>query len=159
MKNCDGIRTLAPLYLSGEMEPKDRDAFEAHLASCPVCASKIAEDRKLDAALRSALDGFAPDTGRLERVVRRKVSMDRSRRHWARAGAIAAAAALLTAAAIAWQAWTRPPRWYADAALDHRKEVIEGQPRHWRYSPSELARLAEQNELHLAQATGMAIPG
>jgi anti-sigma factor RsiW len=159
MNNCDDIRVRAPLYLSGEMAAEDRDAFAAHLAKCSACAAKIAEDRNLDATLRSAFGGFAPDTSRVEQVLRRKISVDRRRRHQAWAGAMAAAAALLAGAAIAWAHWTRPPQWYADAALDHRREVTEGQPRRWRSSPEELARLASQNGLQLAQATAMAAAG
>ena len=158
MNNCDGIRMRAPLYLSGEMEVEDRDAFEAHLAKCPACSAKIAEDRNLDATLRSALGGCPPDTDRLEQSLRRQISVDRRRRHWARAGAIAALA-LLAATAIVWVRWTRTPQWYAEAALDHRKEVIEGQPRRWRSSPDELARLAAQNGLQLQQTTAMAAVG
>jgi anti-sigma factor RsiW len=159
MNNCDDIRMRAPLYLSGEMEVEDRDAFATHLAKCSACAAKIAEDRNLDATLRSVLGGFEPDTSRLEQAVRREISIDRRRLPWAWAGAIAATAALLAVAAIAWAHWTRPPQWYADAALDHRREVTEGQPRRWRSSPAELARLAEQNGLQLAQATAMAAAG
>ena len=159
MIDCDGIRTRAPLYLSGEMEANDRDAFAAHLARCPVCAAKLAEDRTLDAALRSALGGSVPDTARLEWAVRQKIAVDRRRRRWATAAALAATAALLTVTAIAWRSWTGPLRWYADAALDHRKEVVEGQPRRWRSSPPELTRLAEQYGLRLSQATAMATAG
>jgi anti-sigma factor RsiW len=159
MNNCDDIWMRAPLYLSGEMKGEDCDAFAAHLAKCSACAAKIAEDRNLDATLRSALGGFAPDSSRLEQALRRKISADRTRRHWAWAGAMAATAALVAVAAIAWAHWTRPPRWYAAAALDHRREVTQGQPRRWRSSPEELARLASQNGLQLAQTTAMAAAG
>jgi len=159
MSGCDGILMQAPLYLSGEMAASDRDAFAAHLARCPVCAAKLAEDRAIDAALRSALSDFAPDTGRLELTVRQKIALDRRRRRWAGVAVLAATAALLTVAVIGWRSWTRSPQWYADAALDHRKEVVEVQPRRWRSSPSELARLAEQYGLQFSQATGMAAAG
>jgi anti-sigma factor RsiW len=159
MNNCDGIRMEAPLYLSGEMEAEDRAAFAAHIAKCSACAARIAEDRNLDATLRSALGGFAPDTRRLEQAVRRKISGDRRRRYWAWTGAIAATAALLAAVTLAWAHWSRPSQWYADAARDHRTEVIEGQPRRWRSSPVELARLAGQNRLELAQVNAMAAAG
>jgi anti-sigma factor RsiW len=159
MINCDGVRMQAPLYLSGEMEADDWDAFVAHLARCPICAAKLAEDRAIDSALRSVLGEFSPDTGRLELVVRQKIAVDRRRRRWAGAAVLAAAAALLTVTLIAWRDRVRPPRWYADAALDHRKEVVEVQPRRWRSSPLELAQLAEQNGLHLSQAAGMAMAG
>jgi anti-sigma factor RsiW len=158
MINCAGIRMRAPLYLSGEMEAEERDAFAAHLAKCADCAAKIAEERLLDAALRSALGGFAPDSGRLEHAIRQKISVKQIRRRQAAVGAIAAAIVLL-AGALALGRWTRPPQWYADAALDHRTEVTEGQPRRWRFSGTELAELATQNRLQLAQVTALAAVG
>lgn len=159
MNDCAGIRVRAPLYLSGEMEAEEQEAFAAHLAKCPNCAEKIAEDRNLDATLRSVLSGSPPDTDGLEERLRQKISADRRRRNRAWAGAIAATLALLAAGALAWARWTRTPQWYADAALDHRMEVIEGQPRRWRSSGAELAGLAAQNGLQLRQITALAAVG
>ena len=159
MNTCPGIRMRAPLYLSGEMDAEEHDAFVAHLAKCSACAAKIAEDRNLDVMLRSALGDFPPNTGRLEQILRRRISVDRRRRHLAWAGAIAATVALLAGGALAWTYWIRPPQWYADAALDHRTEVIEHQPRRWRSSATELAGLAVQNGLELGQVTAMAAAG
>lgn len=159
MNTCAGIRMRAPLYVSGEMDAEEHDAFAAHLAKCSACAAKIAEDRNLDATLRLALGGFAPDTGRLEQTLRRRISVDRRRRHQAWAGAIAATLALLAGGALAWARWTRPPQWYAGAALDHRTEVIDRQPRRWRSTDTELAGLAAQNGLQLGQVTAMAAAG
>jgi anti-sigma factor RsiW len=149
----------APLYLSGEMEPEERAAFAAHIAKCSACAAKIAEDQNLDATLRLALGGFAPDTGRLEQTLQRKISIDRRRRYQAWASAIAATVVLLAGGAFAWERWTRPPQWYTDAVLDHRTEVIDRQPRRWRSSDTELAGLAAQNGLQLGQVTAMAAAG
>jgi anti-sigma factor RsiW len=165
MNHCADIGMRSPLYLSGEMEAEERVAFAAHIATCSICAAKIAEDRNLDATLRSAL-AFAPDTGRLEeatgrleQALRRKISVERRRRNLAWAGAVAAAMALMAVGTLAWERWTRPPQWYADAALDHRTEVIERQPRHWRSSETELAGLAAQNGLDLGQVTALAAAG
>jgi len=158
MNHCSTIWTRAPLYLSGEMEAAERDAFEAHLAKCPACTLKIADHRNLDAALRSAL-GDLPDAGRVEQVVQRKISADRRRQRMAWAGAIAAAVILAAGAALAWARWSRAPEWYADAALDHRTEVIEGQPRHWRTGDAELAGVAARAGLELGQITALGAPG
>jgi len=158
MNDCAGVWRRVPLYLSGEMEAEEREAFEAHLAKCPACAVKIAEDRNLDAALRSAL-GDLPDASRLEQVLRRRISGDRKRRHQAWAGAIAASLMLLAVGILAWARWTRPPQWYADAALDHRTEVIEGQPRHWRSSDVEIAEVSAKAGLQLAQVTALGAAG
>ena len=159
MNNCTGFRMRAPLYLSGEMEAEERDAFAAHIAACSTCAAKIEEDRNLDATLRSALAGCEPDTSRLEQTVRRKISVDRRRRQAWTAGAIAAAVALVALGALAWARWTRSPQWYAAAVLDHRTEVIDRQPRHWRTSDTELAGLAAQNGLQFGHITALAAAG
>jgi anti-sigma factor RsiW len=159
MNNCIEIRMRAPLYLSGEMDSEERAAFAAHLAKCSACAAKIVEDRNLDAALRSALGSFTPDTDRLEQAVRRNIAVDRRKRRLAWAGAIAATVALLIGGALAWARWTRPPQFYAAAALDHKIEVVDRQPRHWRSSDTELAGLAAQNGLQLGQLTALAAAG
>lgn len=159
MNDCVDIRRRAPLYLSGEMDAEERRAVAAHIAKCSACAAAIAEDRNLDAMLRSALGGFEPDTGRLEQAMRLKISADRRRRRQAWAVAIAATVALLAVGALAWARWTSPPQWYAGAALDHRIEVIDGQPRRWQSSDAELARLARLNGLQLEQVTALAPAG
>jgi len=158
MNDCAAIWMRAPLYLSGEMEADERDAFEAHIAECPTCAMKITEERNLDAALRSAL-GALPDAGRLEQVLQGKIRVDRKRRQLAWAGAIAASVALLAGGALAWARWTRPPQWYADAAIDHRTEVIERQTRHWRSGDTELAGLAAKTGLQLGQVKTLGAAG
>jgi anti-sigma factor RsiW len=159
MIDCSDIKMRAPLYLSGEMDADERDAFAAHLAKCSACAARIAEDRNLDATLRSALGAFEPDTGRLEQALRLRISADRRRRRQAWAGAIAAAVALLVAGALAWARWTSPPQWYSDAARDHRIEVVDRQPRRWRSSDAELAGLAAANGLQLEQVKALAAAG
>jgi anti-sigma factor RsiW len=159
MKDCAAIRMRAPLYLSGELDAEERDGFEAHLAKCPACQMKIAEDWNLDAALRSAFGGW-PDTSRLEQALRRKLSVDQKRRRQAWAGAIAASLVLLLVGGVfAWARWTRPPQWYADAALDHRTEVIEHQPRHWRSGDIEIAGLAARTGLQLGQVMAVGAAG
>jgi anti-sigma factor RsiW len=157
MNNCDGIRTLAPLYLSGELEPGRRAAFESHIAKCPVCAAAIADDRNLDATLRCALGGILPDTSRLELALRGRILAYRNRRRQAWAGAIAATVALM--AGLAWARSTKPPQWYADAAADHRTEVVDRQPRHWRVGDAEIAALVAQSGLELGQVKAFGAAG
>ena len=159
MNDCSDIRMRAPLYLSGEMSAEEQHAFAAHLAKCSSCAARIEADRKLDASLRSSLSGFEPDTGRLVQTFRSNISADRRRQHQAWAGAIAAILVLVAGAALTWSRWTNPPQWYSDAALDHRMEVIDGQPRHWRSTDTELAGLAALNGLQLEQMKALATAG
>jgi anti-sigma factor RsiW len=159
MNDCVDIRMRALLYLSGEMDAEEHNAFAAHIARCSTCAAKVAADRSLDATLRSALGGFEPDTGRLEHEVLLNISADRRRRHQGWAGAIAASVALLAGGALAWTRWTSPPQRYFDAATDHRIEVVDRQPRRWRSSDTEIAGLAVGNGLQLEQVKALAAAG
>jgi hypothetical protein len=141
------------------MEPEESHALEAHIAKCAACAARIAEERNLDATLRTALVGVDPDTARLEQTLRREMAHHRRRHAQAWAGAIAATVVVLAGAGLMWARWTMPPKWYTDAAIDHRAEVIDHQPRRWRSGDTELAGLMEQNGLQLGQVTALAAPG
>jgi anti-sigma factor RsiW len=159
MNDCVDSGMRAPLYLSGEMDAEEHDAFAEHLAKCSACAARIAADRNLDTALRSTLGAFEPDTRRLEQELLLNISVDRRRRHQAWAAAIAASVALLAGAALAWTSLTGPPQWYRAAAIDHRKEVIDREPRRWRSSDTEIGGLAVANGLQLEQVRALAAAG
>jgi anti-sigma factor RsiW len=150
--NCKDIEELAPLYLSGEMEEDRKVLFHTHLAECRSCAVKMEQHRAMDARLRKALCAGLPDAGALERSVSRQIVRERSRR-WMLA---MAAAALLIAAVLGYR-MLRPEKLYRDAALDHRQEVVEHQPRHWRTDLVEIEKLAARYEL--ADVTALAPEG
>lgn len=156
---CRDVRNLAPLYLSGEIDDETRHRFATHLAACPACGREIDEQALVDQRLAEALLREAPDTARIERLVRRHVSASQSRRRWILRGA--AAASVMAALAGSYGLWrlASPPRWYADAAHDHLAEVVDRQPRRWRSSPGEIESLAAQNGLSFAQVSGMALAG
>ena len=157
--NCRELRSLTPLYLSGEMDGETRGRFAAHLAACPACGREIEEQALVDERLAKALLGESPDTTRIERAVRRRIAGVQSRRRWMARGAIAASAlAAITGTYGLWRL-TSAPRWYADAARDHRAEVVDRQPRRWRSGAAEIETLAEQNGLSFAQASGLAPEG
>jgi anti-sigma factor RsiW len=40
-------------YISGNLPPQERDAFERHLASCPRCREAVARERKLSDSLKA----------------------------------------------------------------------------------------------------------
>ncbi len=139
---CREIEELAPLYLSGEIDEERRAQFHTHLQSCRDCAAEIGEQRSLDARLRDTA-GNLPDALALESLVRRRIAVER----WVRVGTIAAAVAL--AAFLGYRVLHPRPveRVYADAALDHRLEVMEHQPRRWRTDPAEIEKLATRFRL------------
>jgi anti-sigma factor RsiW len=139
--NCREIEEIAPLYLSGELEDDQRALVRTHLAQCRSCAGEIARQVALDARVLDAVS--MPDVSRVERTVRRRIVRERVLRF------AAVAAALVFAAFLGYRASRPAPvsRLYADAALDHRLEVIEHQPRRWRTDPAEIGKLAARYEL------------
>src|ERR1700722_4263788 len=136
--NCADIEELAPLYLSGEMEESQRRVVRAHLAQCRICASEIDRQMALDARLRHAVSTELPDSVGVERSVRGRIRVERAWRF------AAVAAAVLLAVFLGYRALRPVSRLYIDAALDHRLEVMEHQPRRWRSDPAEIEKLASR---------------
>ena len=140
--NCADIEEFAPLYLSGELEEGRRAPFLAHLAQCRSCSAEMEQQAAWDTRLRQASTEL-PDAAAVERSVRGRI-------HWLRAWRIAAVAAVVVlAAGLGYWAFRPEPvsRLYADAALDHRLEVMEHQPRRWRSDPAEIEKLAARYNL------------
>ena len=133
--NCREIEELAPLYLSGELEEDRRAAFRAHLAQCRSCAAELDQQAALDARLRDTVAEL-PDASRVERSVRGHITRQRVWRF------AAVAAGVLLVSALGYRMLRPVSRLYTDAALDHRLEVMERQPRHWRSDPVEVEKLA-----------------
>jgi anti-sigma factor RsiW len=152
--NCDDVRNLAPLYLSGEMEGELRQGFSAHLAACPVCERELEQQAGIDARILEAVEGNMPDSSRIEQLVRRQLFLRAF--PWRRLTAAAAAAAAFV---LGWFSLSSAPGWYAEAARDHQTEVVEKHPRHWRTDPAEIALLAASVGLSDAQAASLAPPG
>lgn len=140
--NCREIEEIAPLYLSGELEDDQRALFGAHLAQCRSCAAEMAGQVALDARVLDAVAEM-PDATAVQGSVRRRIARERGWR------IVAAAAAVVFAAFLGYRALRPVPvsRVYADAALDHRLEVMEHQPRRWRTDPMEIGKLAARYEL------------
>jgi anti-sigma factor RsiW len=150
--NCKDVAELAPLYLSGEIEDRRRDLFQAHLAECRNCAGQLATQVTLDARLRDAFSSDLPDTAALNQSVHGRIARERGRR---RALVAATAAVLLFAAGLGYRSF-RPASLFSDAARDHRMEVMERQPRRWRTDPAEIDRLAARYGLSNLAATAPA---
>jgi anti-sigma factor RsiW len=134
---CRDIEELTPVYLSGELE--NAGDFRAHLASCPHCATDIDQQIAVDQMVREAAGGL-PDASRLSGWIRHRAAIGRS------LTLTKIAVTVLIAAIVSYR--TLPtPRVCADAAFDHRLEVIEHQPRRWRSDPAEIQRLAARFQL------------
>lgn len=140
--NCKEIEELAPLYLSGEMEEDRQVRFHTHLAECRSCAQQMEQQAAMDTRLRKALCAGLPDAGVLERSVSREIARERAGQ-WM----LVAIAAMLLIGTFWGYRMLRPERLYRDAALDHRQEVVEHQPRHWRTDPAEIGTLAARYDL------------
>lgn len=151
--NCGDIKELSALYLSGELEGGQRAQFEAHLAQCRSCAAELQRQAAVDARLRDAVSTELPDAAALQQLVRRRIGAEQRRRF-----GVLAAAVVFAALLGYWALRPKPvaPR-YADAALDHRLEVMEHQPRRWRTDPAEIEKLAGRFEL--PKVAALAPPG
>ncbi len=152
--NCSEARRWAPLYLSGEMAGEELRRFSAHLEECRACAAEMAQHWMLDRRIRASLDAEAPPADRVEREVRRHIAASQAR---SRRAAIAAAV-LAAAGAGIWWLRLAAPQAYADAALDHRAEVVQQQPRRWRSGP-EIEALAAEAGLSAGQMAALAPAG
>jgi anti-sigma factor RsiW len=141
--NCREIAELTPLYLSGELDGSKRALMHGHLAECRSCSDEMERQAAIDAQLRDSLGSELPDATAVEGRVRDRIRMERSRR-WI--VGTAAAAGVLIAVVLGARAG-RPERLYTDAALDHRLEVMEHQPRRWRTDPAEIEKLTARYPL------------
>jgi len=125
--NCGDVVTLSALYLAGELDPSRAAEIRKHLETCAVCAHSFAKQAELDARLRDSLLAENQDTEALDRRIRQKIARPRMVR------TAAGIAAMLLIALLGYQAWSnaRVSRLYADAAVDHHREVVDRQPRSW----------------------------
>jgi hypothetical protein len=69
--DCTRFDELVSLAIDGRLEGADRDAFEAHLASCPRCAREAAEARAAETLLEN-LDDIEP-SGRFTAELGRRI--------------------------------------------------------------------------------------
>ena len=152
--NCAAVLNLAPLYLTGELEPERAGELAAHIKECASCAWELGQQKALDAMLRETVLAEEVDSSRVERgvrlmvgrlVVREPVGPVASQawapvpaRRWL--FALASLAAVLLVAVFLMRA--RPV--YAAAAVDHRLEIVELQPRQWSTDRASIAALAQR---------------
>ncbi|HZL56774.1 MAG TPA: hypothetical protein VFC21_06825 [Bryobacteraceae bacterium] len=106
-------------------------------------------DSELDAQLRSAAHAEPIETAALEKAIRARLG--RAHGGWY----AAAAAALILALRLS---YSPAPDVFAQAVGDHRAEVVEHRPRHWRSDPNEIQTLAARYGLS-ASTVGRMAPG
>lgn len=156
MMDCKQVAELAPLYLSGELDRERAGAVDAHLQSCSSCLRAIEGQAQLDARVREVVAGEHVDSSGMERRVHARISAESSgnvtpistrpsQAYGRRAIASAAVAAVLLLAAVSYlDIARRTARVYADAASDHRREVVEQVPRQWLSDRAAISDLAEK---------------
>jgi anti-sigma factor RsiW len=162
--NCQEIDLLAPLYLTDELDSTQAARFAAHLESCASCAAEIRQQRDLDARLREGVMGEGDmtdtiDAAALSARVRKNIGDARriQRGKWIAAASIAA---MLLVAIGGYRLFSkRDAALCADAADDHRTEVVEHQRRNWLTDPSAIAQLASRQGLQSAAPVALAPPG
>jgi hypothetical protein len=151
--NCGEIARLAPLYITGELEAARAAEFDRHLRSCPSCIEEVERQARLDARLREVILAQETDVAEVDRRVRDLIAAEgkghrlpRLRPVWRRWATVAmGSAAALALIVVGYGSVGRHvPRVYADAAVDHRLEVTERQPRPWLNDPEQIALLAQQ---------------
>jgi anti-sigma factor RsiW len=155
LMNCDDVVGLSPLYLAGQLDRSRALEIRKHLERCATCASLIADQAGFDARLREAVLAEDLDTDSVNRRIRQKISG--SRRILAGAGIAAAVLVALLGYAV----WSnaRVSRLYADAAVDHRREVIDHQPRTWVTDRAAIAFLAQRQGLPASTPARVAFAG
>jgi len=138
--NCAEVLNLAPLYLTGELEPGRRDEVAAHLKDCAACAGELGQQQAFDGMLREAVLAEEVDSSRVERNVRRVMGTPVRGASGRWMLALAGLAAVLLLGVFL----TRARPVYAAAAKDHRREIIELQPRPWATDRVSIAAMARR---------------
>jgi anti-sigma factor RsiW len=153
--NCEDVSMMTPLYLGGDLDSVRMELFSAHVNSCPACACELGQQAAFDASLRTSILAESIDTTRIEHHIQRQIApRDASNRTRRWLLAMAGVAALVTAAVVGIRAFpARPKPVYAAAALDHRREIVEGQPRKWLTDRASIQALAARQGV---SSTGIA---
>jgi len=167
---CSEVARLAPLYITGELDPRQAAEFDAHLRTCPACMRELQRQSRLDGFLREIVLSEEGNAARVDRRVRELIAAEadgqplpqlqpRSRRWAAAAIGIAAAAVLLAAVGYRTLMGQQVAGVYAAAARDHGIEVVEHQPRPWLTDPAQIAALAERQGIAASAVTALASGG
>jgi anti-sigma factor RsiW len=146
--NCSDISALAPLYLSGDLDPACAGSFSAHLGNCPACKREMGQQTSFDKLLRASVLAEDIDSSSVDHRVRESIRAGRgTSRRWMFAAAGIAALTLLGIVGyrVVFSPRTQPV--YAAAARDHRLEIVDRQPRKWFTDRASIEKLAERQGL------------
>src|SRR5206468_5829318 len=126
--NCGDIQEIAPLWLSGELDPTRSAQVRAHLDGCAECVRSMREDEWLDERIRATLADNEPAAAQIQGVVRKRIAAER-RARWLAATGVAAALLLSVFFGMPLLVRQQPGKLFVDAARDHQVEVMEHRPR------------------------------
>jgi len=167
--NCGDIRRLAPFYITGELDAPRAAEFDAHLKDCLSCMRELERQARLDARLREVILAEETNVTRVDRRVRELIAAEAEGtpvpqlqprpRRWALATMGIAAALLLAATGYRTLLGTHVARVYADAATDHRLEIVQQEPRSWLTDSSQIAALAAGQGIPASAVTALASGG
>jgi anti-sigma factor RsiW len=139
---CNEVLNLAPLYLTGELEPDRTKQIARHVDGCASCAFELSQQRAFDARVRKILLAEPVDASAVESHVRGLMGVAGEKRSWrGRLFALAGFAATLVLAALYFTMRATPM--YAAAARDHRLEIVDLQPRKWVTDRASIAAIAK----------------
>jgi anti-sigma factor RsiW len=146
--NCSDISKLAPLYLSGELEPARAGVFAAHIVECAACGQEMAGQTALDQQLRTIILSEDIDSFPVDQRVRHRIVTGRRTSRRRLVAAIGIAAVLLIGI-VGYRtiSSSRTQQFDAAAARDHRLELVDLQPRKWFADFASIERLAEHQGL------------
>jgi anti-sigma factor RsiW len=159
--NCKDVLDLAPLYLTGELESTRAEQVAAHAKVCPSCARELGQQKTFDALLRQSVLAEHFDGSRVEGEVRRLIAQSSQRsgsQRWMFALA-GIAALLLLALGIRTIFSSQAEPVYAAAALDHRLEIVNRQPRKWFTDRASIETLAGRQGISGSTIDAMAPAG
>ena len=166
---CTEVSRLAPLYITGELDATRAAELDAHLKSCPTCMRELERQSRLDVRLREVLLNDEVSAALVDHRVRELIAAEaegrdvpelgRRPRRWLTAALSAAAVLLLAAVGYREFLGSRVAKVYADAARDHRLEVVQHQPRPWLTDPAAIAALAEERGIPASAVTALSSGG
>jgi hypothetical protein len=147
--NCDRVRDVLPLYLSGELSDKEIADVRLHLQECGQCTTAMQADSELDNALRTAMLDETPDVSDVLGRVHEQMATPWWKRPQLISVRMAATAAMVVFAVFA---LIGLPRIYVHqaqrnmalaAASDHYQDLVLQRHPDWEYKPQEVARFLQ----------------